>query len=389
MTFRMPPVEGYGVTNDAEIVLQDRMGRNSQVLKAKADELIGQLMQLPEVGSAYTTFRADYPQLELEVDEDKAKQLGVSISGLFGTVQTYFSGDQSQNFSRFGKFYRVNIKADGIFRMDEKAFNDIFVKNNKGEMVPASTLITLKKVYGPESAERYNLYNSLNILITPKPGVSNGELLGKLEKTLNNLPSDYSYEWTGLSLEEKSSGNQTIAIFGLCLLFVYLLLAGQYESYILPLAVMLSIPTGVVGAFLGIKAIGLDNNIYVQVGLIMLIGLLAKNAILIVEFAVQRRKSGLSIIESALEGSKARLRPIIMTSLAFIVGMIPLMLSAGGMASGNKSISVSAAMGMLSGVVLGVFVIPVLYMFFQYVDEKISSKKSPVAPQNQISNENI
>lgn len=375
MTFRMPPVEGYGMTNDAEIVLQDRMGRDPQVLKAKADELIGQLMQVPEVAFAYTMFRADYPQMELEVNEDKAKQLGVSISNLLGTVQTYFSGDQSQNFSRFGKFYRVNIKADGVFRMDEQAFNDIFVKNEKGDMVPVNTLITLKKVYGPESVQRYNLYNSLNINVSPKPGVSNGELMGKLEQTLSKLPSDYSYEWTGLSLEEKSAGNQTIAIFGLCLLFVYLLLAAQYESYILPLAVMLSIPTGIVGAFLGIKAIGLDNNIYVQVGLIMLIGLLAKNAILIVEFAIQRRKAGLSILDSALEGAKARLRPIIMTSLAFIVGMVPLMLSSGGMASGNKSISTSAAMGMLSGVVLGVFIIPVLYIFFQYLDEKFSTKK--------------
>ncbi len=389
MTFRMPPVEGYGMTNDAEIVLQDRMGRDPQVLKAKADELIGQLMQVPEVAFAYTMFRADYPQMELEVNEDKAKQLGVSISNLLGTVQTYFSGDQSQNFSRFGKFYRVNIKADGVFRMDEQAFNDIFVKNEKGDMVPVNTLITLKKVYGPESVQRYNLYNSLNINVSPKPGVSNGELMGKLEQTLSKLPSDYSYEWTGLSLEEKSAGNQTIAIFGLCLLFVYLLLAAQYESYILPLAVMLSIPTGIVGAFLGIKAIGLDNNIYVQVGLIMLIGLLAKNAILIVEFAIQRRKSGLSILDSALEGAKARLRPIIMTSLAFIVGMIPLMISTGGMASGNKSISTSAAMGMLSGVVLGVFVIPVLYMFFQYLDEKFSTKKKYNTIENQLTNENI
>ncbi|MDQ1856687.1 efflux RND transporter permease subunit [Chryseobacterium sp. WLY505] len=389
MTFRMPPVEGYGMTNDAEIVLQDRMGRDPQVLKAKADELIGQLMQVPEVAFAYTMFRADYPQMELEVNEDKAKQLGVSISNLLGTVQTYFSGDQSQNFSRFGKFYRVNIKADGVFRMDEQAFNDIFVKNEKGDMVPVNTLITLKKVYGPESVQRYNLYNSLNINVSPKPGVSNGELMGKLEQTLSKLPSDYSYEWTGLSLEEKSAGNQTIAIFGLCLLFVYLLLAAQYESYILPLAVMLSIPTGIVGAFLGIKAIGLDNNIYVQVGLIMLIGLLAKNAILIVEFAIQRRKAGLSILDSALEGAKARLRPIIMTSLAFIVGMIPLMISSGGMASGNKSISTSAAMGMLSGVVLGVFVIPVLYMFFQYLDEKFSTKKKYTTTENQLSNEHI
>lgn len=389
MTFRMPPVEGYGMTNDAEIVLQDRMGRDPQVLKAKADELIGQLMKVPEVAFAYTMFRADYPQMELEVNEDKAKQLGVSISNLLGTVQTYFSGDQSQNFSRFGKFYRVNIKADGVFRMDEQAFNDIFVKNEKGDMVPVNTLITLKKVYGPESVQRYNLYNSLNINVSPKPGVSNGELMGKLEQTLSKLPSDYSYEWTGLSLEEKSAGNQTIAIFGLCLLFVYLLLAAQYESYILPLAVMLSIPTGIVGAFLGIKAIGLDNNIYVQVGLIMLIGLLAKNAILIVEFAIQRRKAGLSILDSALEGAKARLRPIIMTSLAFIVGMVPLMISTGGMASGNKSISTSAAMGMLSGVVLGVFVIPVLYMFFQYLDEKFSAKKKYNTIENQLTNENI
>ncbi|MEN5309190.1 efflux RND transporter permease subunit [Chryseobacterium cucumeris] len=389
MTFRMPPVEGYGMTNDAEIVLQDRMGRDPQVLKAKADELIGQLMQVPEVAFAYTMFRADYPQMELEVNEDKAKQLGVSISNLLGTVQTYFSGDQSQNFSRFGKFYRVNIKADGVFRMDEQAFNDIFVKNEKGDMVPVNTLITLKKVYGPESVQRYNLYNSLNINVSPKPGVSNGELMGKLEETLSKLPSDYSYEWTGLSLEEKSAGNQTIAIFGLCLLFVYLLLAAQYESYILPLAVMLSIPTGIVGAFLGIKAIGLDNNIYVQVGLIMLIGLLAKNAILIVEFAIQRRKAGLSILDSALEGAKARLRPIIMTSLAFIVGMVPLMISSGGMASGNKSISTSAAMGMLSGVVLGVFVIPVLYMFFQYLDEKFSTKKKYTTTENQLTNEHI
>ncbi|BFO65721.1 efflux RND transporter permease subunit [Chryseobacterium sp. S0630] len=389
MTFRMPPVEGYGMTNDAEIVLQDRMGRDPQVLKAKADELIGQLMQVPEVAFAYTMFRADYPQMELEVNEDKAKQLGVSISNLLGTVQTYFSGDQSQNFSRFGKFYRVNIKADGVFRMDEQAFNDIFVKNEKGDMVPVNTLITLKKVYGPESVQRYNLYNSLNINVSPKPGVSNGELMGKLEQTLSKLPSDYSYEWTGLSLEEKSAGNQTIAIFGLCLLFVYLLLAAQYESYILPLAVMLSIPTGIVGAFLGIKAIGLDNNIYVQVGLIMLIGLLAKNAILIVEFAIQRRKAGLSILDSALEGAKARLRPIIMTSLAFIVGMIPLMISSGGMASGNKSISTSAAMGMLSGVILGVFVIPVLYMFFQYLDEKFSTKKKYHTTENQLTNEHI
>ncbi len=374
MTFRMPPVDGYGISSGAEIVLQDRMGRSPDVLKSRADVLIAELIQVPGVQFAYTTFRADYPQLELEVDEDKAKQMGVSISEMLGTIQAYFSGDQSQNFSRFGKFYRVNIKADGIFRMDEQAFNEIFVKNDQNQMVPVKSLITLRKVYGPESVSRYNLYNAITINVSSMPGVSNGAIMDRMETVLKNLPSDYSYEWTGLSLEEKSSGNQTSVILTLCLLFVYFLLAAQYESYLLPLAVLLSIPTGVVGAYLGIKAVGLDNNIYVQIGLIMLVGLLAKNAILIVEFAVQRRRSGLSIREAAFDAAKARLRPIIMTSLAFIVGMIPLMVASGGTATGNRSISTSAAMGMFSGVVLGVFVIPLLYILFQHLQEKISFK---------------
>lgn len=205
--------------------------------------------------------------------------------------------------------------------------------------------------------------------------ISNGELMNRIEPVLDKLPSDYSYEWTGLSLEVKASGNQTVFILALCIFFVYLILSAQYESYLLPLSVILSIPTGVIGAFLGIRTVGLDNNIFVQVGLIMLVGLLAKNAILIVEFAVQRRKEGMSIMDSAIAGARSRLRPIVMTSLAFIVGMIPLMISSGGMAAGNISISVSAAMGMLSGVVLGVFVIPVLYILFQYLQEKVSGKK--------------
>ncbi|RYY33882.1 MAG: efflux RND transporter permease subunit, partial [Sphingobacteriaceae bacterium] len=380
MAFRFPPVDGYGVSNGAEMVLQDRMGKDPAELKAMADSVIGQIMQQPGVQYAYTIFRADYPQMELEVDEDKARQMGVDITGMLGAIQTYFAGDQSLNFTRFGKFYRVNIKADGVFRTDEEAFNEIFVRTDQDQMVPVKSLVTLKKVYGPESVSRYNLYNSLTINIVALPGSSNGAIMETLEQNvLNKLPSDYSYEWTGLSLEEKSSGNQTMFILMLSLVFVYFLLAAQYESYLLPLAVLLSIPTGIVGAFLAIKAVGLDNNIYVQVGLIMLIGLLAKNAILIVEFAVQRRRAGLSILESALDASKARLRPIIMTSLAFIVGMIPLMLATGGQASGNKSISVSAAMGMLSGVILGVFVIPLLYMLFQYLQEKVSGKNKVAA----------
>lgn len=376
MVLRMPPVEGFGVTSGAEIVLQDRMARNPAVLKAMTDKVIGQIMKQPGVQYAYTTFRADYPQLELEVDEEKASQMGIDMRDLLNNIQIYFAGDQSSDFTRFGKFYRVNVKADGIFRTDEDAFNEIFVRNAKMEMVPAKSLVKLHKVYGPETVDRYNLYNSVNITAVALPGFSNGEIMGNLETVLDQLPSDYSYEWTGLSLEEKMGGSQTIAIFGLCLLFVFFLLAAQYESYLLPLAVLLSIPTGILGAFVGIKAVGLDNNIYVQVGLIMLVGLLAKNAILIVEFALQRRLAGLSIVEAAIEGAKSRLRPIIMTSLAFIAGMLPLMFASGGTAVGNKSISVSAAMGMLSGVILGVFVIPLLFILFQYLQEKVSSKKN-------------
>lgn len=377
MAFRSPPVEGYGITSGAEIVLQDRTSKDPASLKAMADSVIVQIMQQPGVQYAYTTFRTDYPQLELEVDEDKANQMGVDVGQMLGSIQTYFAGDQTLNFTRFGKFYRVNVKADGIFRTDQEAFNAIFVRNDKGEMVPVKSMVSLHKVYGPESVTRYNLYNSVAITVVAQPGSSNGSIMDGLEKNvLSKLPADYSYEWTGLSLEEKSSGNQTMIILTLSLLFVYFLLSAQYESYLLPLAVLLSIPTGVLGSFLATRAIGFDNNIYVQVGLIMLIGLLAKNAILIVEFAVQRRKAGLSILESALDGAKSRLRPIIMTSLAFIAGMIPLMIATGGAASANRSISTGAAIGMLSGVLLGIFVIPVLYIFFQYLQEKVSAKNN-------------
>ncbi|MEN5194524.1 MULTISPECIES: efflux RND transporter permease subunit [Sphingobacterium] len=375
MAFRSPPVDGYGVTSGAEIVLQDKTGKSPEKLKQMSDEVIGKIMQQPGVQFAYTTFRTDFPQLELEVDEDKAQQMGVEISRMMNVIQTYFAGDQSMNFTRFGKFYRVNVKADGIFRTDEQSFNEIFVRNDQNQMVPVNSMVTLHKVYGPESLSRYNLFNALTISVVPQPGASNGQIMTNLEQNvLSKLPSDYGYEWTGLSLEEKSAGNQTLVILSLCLLFVYFLLAAQYESYLLPLAVLLSIPTGIIGAFASIRAIGLDNNIYVQVGLIMLVGLLAKNAILIIEFAVQRRAAGYTIVESAIEGAKSRLRPIIMTSLAFIVGMIPLMFATGGSAMGNRSISTGAAIGMLSGVILGVFVIPILYILFQYLQEKVSGK---------------
>jgi multidrug efflux pump subunit AcrB len=228
--------------------------------------------------------------------------------------------------------------------------------------------------------DRYNLFNAITVNVATTSEVSNGAIMDVLEKkVLKNLPSGYSYEWTGLSLEEKMAGNQTFLILLLCVLFVYFILAAQYESYLLPFAVLLSIPTGLIGAFLGIKAVGFDNNIYVQVGVIMLIGLLAKNAILIIEYAIQRRKSGLSILKSAISGSKARIRPIVMTSLAFIVGLIPLMRATGDMAASNKSISISAALGMLSGILLGVFIIPLLFIAFQHLQEKVSCQNNQIS----------
>lgn len=380
MAFRMPPVDGYGATNGVELVLQDKYGKSIESLKAVGDSVVTKIMQQAGVQSVYTMFRTDYPQFQLEVDEEKASQMGVDVSKMLNVIQVYLSGDQSLTFTRFGKFYRVNIKGEAAFRTNASAFNEIFVRNDKNEMIPVTSLVTLHKVYGPESVDRYNLFNAITVNVATTSEVSNGAIMDVLEKkVLKNLPSGYSYEWTGLSLEEKMAGNQTFLILLLCVLFVYFILAAQYESYLLPFAVLLSIPTGLIGAFLGIKAVGFDNNIYVQVGVIMLIGLLAKNAILIIEYAIQRRKSGLSILKSAISGSKARIRPIVMTSLAFIVGLIPLMRATGDMAASNKSISISAALGMLSGILLGVFIIPLLFIAFQHLQEKVSCQNNQIS----------
>ena len=379
--FRMPPVAGYGAIGGAEFVLQDRTGGSLEKFSGVANGIVGQLFGLDGIAVAFTTFKADYPQFELEVNDEKAKQLGVSVRELLNTIQVYYGGAQASDFNRFGKYYRVNVKADGMYRTDKESLNMVFVKNNQGKMVPASELVAVKRVYGPESVDRYNLFNSITVNAIAKPGVSNGKIMEQIETLLSErLPNGYSYEWNGLSREEKSSGSQTLFILSLSLLFVYFLLAAQYESYILPLAVMLSIPTGLLGVFVAIKIAGIDNNIYVQVGLIMLIGLLAKNAILIIEFALQRRKEGMDLIPAALEGSRLRLRPILMTSLAFVAGMIPLMIATGGSAMGNRSISTGAAGGMLAGVVLGLFIIPVLFVVFQSLQEKVTGK--PVVETN-------
>jgi HAE1 family hydrophobic/amphiphilic exporter-1 len=335
-------------------------------------------MKRPEIAFAFTSFRSDYPQLEMKLDEVKAAQLGVSVKDILQTMQGYFGSAQASDFNRFGKYYRVIVQADQGDRANVAAMDGVFVKNNVGEMVPINTLVKLNRIYGPETASRYNLFNSIGLNAMAKPGYSSGDAIRAVEEVAaKNLPGGYGYEFSGMTKEELSSSGQSAIIFILCLLFVYFLLAAQYESYILPFSVILSIPTGIFGVFAAIGLTGISNNIYVQVALVMLIGLLAKNAILIVEFAVQRRRAGQTLLSAALEAAKLRLRPIIMTSLAFIVGMIPMMTAVGPSALGNHSISIAAAGGMIFGVVLGVFFIPVLFIIFQYLQEKITG--APVA----------
>ncbi len=374
--FRSPPVEGFGSVSGAELILQDKTGGNLDKFNKITQDLISELNKEPSISGAFTTFRSNFPQFEVEVDEDKAYQLGTTPKDVLNTLQLFYGGSQAGDFIRFGKLYRINIKAEGQYRMDESSLGQVYVKGLTGNMIPINTLVNLKKVYGPESLSRYNLFNSIAVNILPSKGSGNGALIEAAEKVIKKeLPTGYGYEWSGLSREEKRSGEQIFLIFGLCILFTYFILAAQYESYILPLAVLLSVPTGLLGVFLAIKMAGITNNIYVQIGLIMLIGLLAKNAILIVEFAIQARKKGVPIVASAIEGARQRFRPILMTSLAFIIGLVPLTFATGPAAVGNHSISVGAIGGMLSGVVLGVIFIPVLYILFQSLHEKISGTK--------------
>ncbi|GAB3930018.1 efflux RND transporter permease subunit [Mucilaginibacter myungsuensis] len=371
--FSFPTVPGFSNVEALDMVLQDKTGGKLENFSGVANNFIGKLMAKPAIAYAFTTFKADYPQLQLEVDDDKANQIGVSVKDILQTMQAYFGSAQASDFNRFGKYYRVVVQADIADRTDPASIDRVFVKNKAGEMVPINTLVKLTRVYGSETASRYNLFNSISVNAIPKPGFSSGDAIKAIEETAKEeLPSGFAYEFSGQTREEISSGGQSTVIFVLCLVFVYFLLAAQYESYILPLAVILSIPTGIFGTFAVLGFTGIVNNIYVQVALIMLIGLLAKNAILIIEFAVQRRKAGLSLVAAAIEASKLRLRPIIMTSLAFVFGLFPMSIATGPSAQGNHSISIGAAGGMVSGVILGLFIIPVLFVIFQGLQERIT-----------------
>lgn len=376
--FSFPTVPGFSNVEALDIVLQDKTGGKLDKFSGISQEFIKELIKRPEIGAAFTSFNADYPQLQLDIDDDKADQLGVSVKDILETMQAYFGSAQASDFNRFGKYYRVVVQADIADRADPSSIDRVFVKNKTGQMVPINTLVKLSRIYGSETVSRYNMFNSISVNAIPKAGFSSGAAIKAVEEMAQKqLPEGYSYEFSGQTREEISSGSQSTVVFILCMVFVYFLLAAQYESYILPLAVMLSIPAGIFGVFVAIGLTGIENSIYVQVALVMLIGLLAKNAILIVEFAVQRRVAGLSLVDAAIEAAKLRLRPIIMTSLAFVVGLIPMMSATGPSAQGNHSISIGAAGGMVSGVVLGLFIIPVLFVVFRFLQEKVSGQSVP------------
>lgn len=371
----MPTVPGFGNTSGMELVLQDRTAGELTKFNDVANGFMGELMQQPGVMMAFSTFNASYPQYELVVDEVKAKQLGVDVANLMGVMQGYYGSMQASDFNRFGKYYRVVLQSAPEHRNDPSSLDVITIKNATGEMVPLSALARLEPTSGPEVVDHHNLFNAINVTVMAAPGYSTGQVMDIVEEvSARNLPNGFTYDLKGMAREEKAAGGQTVIIFSLCILFVYFLLSAQYESYILPLAVLLGVPAGLLGVFVGISFAGISNNIYVQVALIMLIGLLAKNAILIVEFAIQRRRAGKSLVASAVEGAKARLRPIIMTSLAFIAGLTPLLFAVGPSAIGNHSIGYAAVFGIIFGTILGVFITPVLFVLFQYLQERLSGK---------------
>ena len=373
--FIPPTVPGFGASSGFEVQLMDKTGGSLEKFYEVQQDFLKELSERPEIMYATTSFNINYPQYEFDVNVDRCKLAGVAVSDVFSTLQSYLGSSIVSDFNRFTKYYRVMIQAAPEFRDDLLSINSIKVRNSNGDMVPVSTLVDFRRVYGPESLSRFNLFTASTITGSPNTGYSSGDAIAAIREVGDNLPVGYGFDFTGMTREEISSSGEQGLIFLLCFIFVYLILAAQYNSYILPWSVMLPLAIGIGGIFIFINMLGIDNNIYVQVAMIMLIGLLAKNGILIVEFAKQRHENGMSVTEAAIDGAKARLRPILMTSFAFIFGMIPLCLETGAGAIGNVSIGVSAAGGMLTGTLFGVLVIPVMYIIFQRLDEKIGGVK--------------
>lgn len=384
--FAPPMIPGYSVSSDIELNMQDKTGGSLDHFFEVVNSYTAALEARPEINSAKTTFNPSFPQYQLDIDAATCKKAGISPRDILSTMQGYFGGLYASNFNRFGKMYRVMIQAEPDATKNMESLNGVKVRGSNGEMAPITQFVSMKKVYGPDIINRFNLYTSMKVMVAPASGYTSGQALQAIaEVAKENLPMGFGYELGGMAREEaQSSGSTTGIIFVLCFVFVYLLLSAQYESYILPLAVLLSVPFGLMGSFIfvnGFSALGsipalkmilgtMSNDIYMQIALIMLMGLLAKNAILIVEFALDRRKQGMSISWAAVLGAAARLRPILMTSLAMIVGLIPLMLAMGVGAHGNRTLGASAIGGMLIGMIFQIFIVPVLFVVFQWLQEK-------------------
>ena len=373
LIFGPPMIPGYSLSNGFELNLQDKTGGDLDRFFEIANQFLAKLNQRPEIAAARTSFNPTFPQYMIDIDAAKCKQAGISPRDILTTLQGYYGGLYASNFNSFGKLYRVMIQADPSARISPETLNQIKVRNGS-EMAPITQFMSLRKIYGPDNINRFNMYTSMTVNGSVAEGYSSGEAIQAIrEVAAETLPQGYGFEFSGMSREEANTGTSTTAlIFVLCMVFVYLLLSAQYESYILPLAVLLSIPFGLAGSFIFAQFMGVDNNIYMQVGLIMLIGLLAKNAILIVEFAVDRRRQGMSILWSAIAGSAARLRPILMTSLAMVIGLLPMMFASGVGANGNSTIGTSAIGGMLIGMLTQIFIVPVLFVAFQSLQERFT-----------------
>ena len=371
IAFGSPMIPGYGLTNGVSFVLQDKTGGDLNKFYKVAQDYLAALNKRPEFSRALTTYNPNYPQYMVDVDVAKAKQAGTSPAAILSVLQGYYGGMYASNFNAYGKLFRVMIQGTVESRMNEDGLTNIYVRT-AGGMAPVSEFCTLKRVYGPSNITRFNLFTSIAINATPADGYSSGQAIQAAEEVAKQvLPQGYGYEFSGLTRSEKEASNSTAMIFVLCIVFVYLILSAQYESYILPLAVILSIPIGLSGAFIFTLIFGHNNDIYMQISLIMLIGLLAKNAILIVEFALERRRTGMAIKYAAILGAGARLRPILMTSLAMIIGLLPLMFASGVGRNGNQTLGAAAVGGMLIGTLCQVFVVPALFAFFQYLQERI------------------
>jgi HAE1 family hydrophobic/amphiphilic exporter-1 len=373
--FTPPSVQGFGSADGFELKVQDKGDDDWATVSKVTNEFLGELMKRPEIQYAITNFNPTFPQYQMDINIERAKDAGVAISDIFNTMQGYYGGLYTTDFNKFGKQYRVMIQAKPEDRANLESINNIYVKNGAGQKVAISQFVDFKRIYGPEAVARFNMLKAVNINGKANAGFSSGDAIKAVQEVAaQHLPKSYTYEFSGMTREEILAGNQALGVFLLSLIFVYFLLSAQYESYLVPLSVLLSLPVGIAGAIGFVKLAGLENNIYFQVALIMLIGLLAKNAILIVEFAIQRRRNGMDLTQAAIEGAKARLRPILMTSLAFIFGLMPLALASGVGAVGNRSIGMGAVGGMLIGTIFGVFVIPILFVIFQGLQERISGK---------------